>query len=75
MWYDLGFKHLREVKIKKSDVDAIAVKILLIALENNQISPIQPGYNAKYLLAEWSEFLQKHGDDNINLSLINHLDD
>lgn len=56
--------------MKKSDADALALRILFIQIQNNKVVPL----NSHILqdMAQWSELLQQFGDDDINLDLITH---
>lgn len=56
--------------MKKSDADALALRILLIQIQNNRVAPLNP--HILQDVAQWSELLQQFGDDDINLDLIAH---
>ena len=56
--------------MKKSDADALALRMLLIQIQNNKVAPLYP--HTLEDVARWSEPLQQFGDDDINLDLIIH---
>lgn len=60
--------------MKKSDAEAVALKILLMQIESGKITYHQE-HIAKNLLRDWTEFLQNNISDDINLDLLHDLSD